>query len=158
MPMRPALRQPVSFATRNRAAAPRTRVLETGYLAPLRIDAGHHVPDHAVLARRIHRLKNQQQRMAVGCVQKLLLLAELINGLRQKLLVVSLRFVNGIDHGWPFVQIDLVVFANTEVFGVDFHAATDPARPIIGVTIVKRKPSKGQPLFGQQSLGLGRLH
>jgi len=36
------------------------RLLETEDLAALRVDAGHDVPDRAVLARRIHPLKNQQ--------------------------------------------------------------------------------------------------
>ena len=35
-------------------------MLEAEYLAALRIDAGHHVLDGAILSGRIHRLKNQQ--------------------------------------------------------------------------------------------------
>ena len=50
----------------------RTRVLEAEYLAALRIDAGHHVLDGAVLSGRVHGLKDQQHRIAVGCVVKLL--------------------------------------------------------------------------------------
>jgi hypothetical protein len=48
------------------------RLLETENLAALRIDPGHDVPDGSVLARSVHPLKNQQQRIAVGGVVKLL--------------------------------------------------------------------------------------
>ena len=46
------------------------RLFETEHLAALRIDSGHDVPDGAVLAGGVHRLKNQQQRIAVGRVVK----------------------------------------------------------------------------------------
>ena len=46
------------------------RMLEAEYLAALRIDAGHDVPDGAILAGGVHGLKNQQHRVAVGCVVK----------------------------------------------------------------------------------------
>jgi hypothetical protein len=45
----------------------------------LRIDPGHDVPDGAVLAGGVHPLKNQQQRIAVGRVVKLLQRAQLLN-------------------------------------------------------------------------------
>jgi hypothetical protein len=45
-------------------------MLEAEDLAALRIDAGHDVLDRAVLARRVHRLKNQQQRVAVVGVKQ----------------------------------------------------------------------------------------
>ena len=48
-------------------------VFEAEHLASLGIDTGHHVPDGAVFSRSIHRLKDQQDRMAVRCVVKLLL-------------------------------------------------------------------------------------
>ena len=62
-------------------------MLEAEDLAALRIDARHHMPDRAVLARRIHRLKDQQHRVAVGCVMKLLQRAQLRDVLRQDLLI-----------------------------------------------------------------------
>ena len=40
-------------------------MLEAEHLAALRVDPGHHVPDGAVFSRRIHRLKDQQDGMAV---------------------------------------------------------------------------------------------
>jgi hypothetical protein len=48
------------------------RLFETEDLATLRIDPGHDVPDGAVLAGSIDPLKNQQQRIAIGRVVKLL--------------------------------------------------------------------------------------
>jgi hypothetical protein len=48
------------------------RLFETENLAALRIDPGHDVPDGSILAGGIHSLKNQQQRITVGGVVKLL--------------------------------------------------------------------------------------
>ena len=48
-------------------------VLETEDLAALRVDPGHHVLDGAIFSRRIHRLKDQQDGMAIGRIKKLLL-------------------------------------------------------------------------------------
>jgi len=55
------------------------RLFETGNLAALRIDPGHDVPDDAVLTSRVHPLKYQQQRIAVGRVVKVLQRAQLLN-------------------------------------------------------------------------------
>jgi hypothetical protein len=52
-------------------------LFETENLAALRIDSGHDVPDGAVLSGRVHPLKNQQQRIAVRRVVKLLQRAQL---------------------------------------------------------------------------------
>ena len=63
-------------------------VLETEHLAALGIDARHHVLDGAVLAGRIHRLENQQQRVTVGRVQHVLLGAQLDDVFREELLIL----------------------------------------------------------------------
>ena len=55
------------------------RLFETGDLAALWIDSGHDVPYGAILAGGVHPLKIQQQRIAVGCVEKLLQRAETRN-------------------------------------------------------------------------------
>ncbi len=47
-------------------------LLETENLAALRIDPGHDVPDGAIFSGGVHSLKDQQQRITVGCVVKLL--------------------------------------------------------------------------------------
>ena len=63
-------------------------MFEAEHLATLRVDAGHHMLDGAVFSRRIHRLKDQQDGMAVGCVEKLLLRTELRNVFFQKFLIL----------------------------------------------------------------------
>jgi len=47
-------------------------LFETENLAALRIDPGHDVPDGTVLAGSVHPLKDQQQRIAVGRIVKVL--------------------------------------------------------------------------------------
>ena len=89
-------------------------MLEAEDLAALRVDPGHHMPDGAVLSRRIHRLENQQDRIAVGCVVKLLLRAQLRNVLLQQFLILLLRLVHGLHVRRPFLEIDLVSFAVRE--------------------------------------------
>jgi hypothetical protein len=48
-------------------------MFEVEHLAALRIDSRHYMPGGAIFSHRIHRLKDQQDSMAVGCVEKLLL-------------------------------------------------------------------------------------
>jgi hypothetical protein len=43
------------------------------HLAALGVDPGHDVPDGAVFSCRIRRLKDQQEGIAIGRVEKLLL-------------------------------------------------------------------------------------
>ena len=62
----------------------RAGVLETEHLAALGIDARHHVLDGAILAGRVHRLENQQQRIPVGRVQHVLLGAEVEDVFRKE--------------------------------------------------------------------------
>ena len=57
----------------------RARRLERMHLAALRIDAGHHVLDDAVLAGRIHRLEHDQHRPAVLRVEPLLQIGEALD-------------------------------------------------------------------------------
>jgi len=48
------------------------------------------VPDSAVFPRRVHRLKHQQHRVAVGRIEELLLIAELDDVVGQELFVLRL--------------------------------------------------------------------
>ena len=48
-------------------------MLEAEYLAALGVVPGHDVFDSAVFSRRIHRLKDQQDGIAIGRVEKFLL-------------------------------------------------------------------------------------
>ena len=116
MPIRPAFRQiargaPEKIVLQFGGAG----MLEAEHLAALRIDPGHHVLDGAVFSGRIHRLKDQQDGMAVGGVEKLLLRAQLRDVVFQKLLILLLRLVHGIDHRRPFLEVDLVSFPHPKV-------------------------------------------
>ena len=48
------------------------RCLETGDMATLRIDPGHHVSDDAILASGVHGLKDHQDRIFVLCIEDFL--------------------------------------------------------------------------------------
>ena len=80
MPIRPRSgRQRVVRHRKSCSSSVGARMFEAEHLAALRIDAGHHVPDGAVLAGGVHRLKNQQHRIAVGRVVQTLQRAQLLN-------------------------------------------------------------------------------
>ena len=96
-------------------------MLEAEHLAALRIDAGHDVLDRAVLARRVHRLKNQQQRIAVVRVEQILPLAQVLDVRGEQFLVMLVRFVKRLDLGWQLFEPNLPAFADAEFFGGDFH-------------------------------------
>ena len=77
MPMRAALRQRLGVRQRKSwSSSSLLGGLKRMHLAALRIDAGHHVLDRAVLAGRIHRLEDQQHRPAILRVELLLQLGE----------------------------------------------------------------------------------
>ena len=82
-------------------------LFEAENLAALRIDPGHDVPDGAVLAGRVHPLKNQQQRIAVGGVVKVLQRAQLLNVLFQEFLILLLRLAKGLHDRRPLAEFDL---------------------------------------------------
>src|ERR1700675_1534087 len=60
-------------------------LLERVDLASLRIDAGHHVFDRAILPGRIHRLKNHQQAPSILRVKSVLQLRHLMDAALEKL-------------------------------------------------------------------------
>ena len=72
------------------------RLLERIDLAALRIDARHHVLDRAVLAGRVHGLKDHQQRPGIVGIEQLLGLGQRRHVLRQDLLgqLLALRLGN----------------------------------------------------------------
>jgi hypothetical protein len=98
-----------------------TWMLEAEYLAALRIDPGHHVLDGAILSGRIEGLKNQQNRVVIGCVEKLLLCAELRNVLFQEVLVLLFRHVYGLDDRRPLSKVCVVSFPHPEILRIDLH-------------------------------------
>ena len=93
----------------------RTGVFKTEYLAALGIDTGHDVLDGAVLSSGVLGLKNQQQRKAVGRVEKLLLIAQFLHVLCQQLLILLLRLVHGFHDRRPFFEVDLVSFPHAKI-------------------------------------------
>src|SRR6267378_6542722 len=97
------------------------RVLEAEYLAALRIDAGHHVFDDAVLAGRVHALEDEQESVPVGRVQQALQRAQLLALLGEALLVLLVRRVVGPDARRPFLEPHLLAGAHPELVGVDLH-------------------------------------
>jgi hypothetical protein len=94
-------------------------VLEAEYLAALGIDAGHHVLDDTILSRRIHRLEDQQDRIAVSCVEDLLQRTQLCDVVLQRVLVMPLRLKHGLHVCRPFAQIDLLSLSDTKLFCAD---------------------------------------
>jgi len=73
------------------------------------------MPDGAVLACRIHRLENQQQRMAVGRVVKALQRAQLLNVFSQEFVVPLFRFAKWLHHRRPFPERDVFSRPHQEI-------------------------------------------
>ena len=65
------------------------------HVAALRVHSGHDVLDDAVLARRVHRLKNQQHRPLVLRVKLVLKIRQRLHADGQRLLRARLEF--GLD-------------------------------------------------------------
>ena len=64
------------------------RVLEAVHLAALGIDARHDVTDGAVLARGVHGLEDQEQRVAIVRVENVLEPAHPLDMLRERCLLL----------------------------------------------------------------------
>src|SRR5208283_4644485 len=107
----------------------RVRMLEAEDLATLRVHSGHHVLDRPILSRGVHRLKDQQDRVAVGCIEQLLQLAELRHLLLEKALVVLLGLVHRRRSGWPLLQIYPLPRQYAEIVGIHLH----PGPPVAWV-------------------------
>ena len=91
-------------------------MFEAEDLAALRIDTRHHVPDGTIFSGRIHRLKDQQDGVTVGCVVKLLQRAELCNVLLQQFLIVAFRLIHRLHFRRPLPKINFITFLHAEVF------------------------------------------
>src|SRR5665213_92889 len=96
-------------------------MFETEHLATLRVDSGHHVLDSAVFSRGVHCLENNEDRVAIGRVVKLLHRAQLLNVLFNEFCVLLLRLVYRIDQGWPLLEIDAISFPDTKITRFDLH-------------------------------------
>ena len=93
----------------------RAGLFETENLATLWIDARHDVTNGAIFARAVHALEDQQQRIAMRCVVKLLLRAQLLNVLVEKLLILLLRLGIGLDLRRPLAEVDLFVWWHAKI-------------------------------------------
>ena len=87
--------------------------------------------DGAVLAGRVHGLKNQQHGIAVRRIQQLLLRAERLDVLAQQVLVVLAGPVCRGHPGRPFLEIDLIAFAYPKLAGIDVHDISEVSYPKI---------------------------
>src|SRR5262249_15894674 len=76
-------------------------------LAALRIDARHNVLDGAVLARRMHSLKDHQERVAVRGIHQVLQTREFLGVLAQQVSVFLLRLEKRIHTSWQVLEADL---------------------------------------------------
>ncbi len=102
------------------------RLFEGVHLAARRIDSGHNVANHSVLARRIHALKYEQQGIAVRGVVKLLQGTQLRHVLLQDFLIFRLGLVVRLHRGRPLCEFYLVPGLHPEIFGSDFHSSSHP--------------------------------
>ncbi len=84
-----------------------TRLFETEDFAALRVNAGHYVPDGAILARRVHPLKHQQQGIAAGGVVEVLQRTQSRDVLVQEFLIALLCLAIGMHHRRPLSKFDL---------------------------------------------------
>ena len=90
-------------------------LFETENLTAFRIDSGHDVTDGAVLAGRVHPLKNQQQGVAAGCVIDALSRAQRLNVFFEGFLIFLLRFAKGLHKGRPLTEFDLFSGPHSEI-------------------------------------------
>lgn len=79
----------------------RAGVLKAEYLAALRVHTRHDMADSAVFARGVHGLKNQQQCVAVRCIEQALLLAELFDLVLQRFVIALFGLAKRFAPGRP---------------------------------------------------------
>src|ERR1035437_5155 len=96
-------------------------LLEAEYFASLRSDAGHYVPYGAIFTGSVHSLEDEQKRMTVGCVVKLLQCAEVLHVLFKQLLILFLRFGQCRYGRGPFAQVQLLAWRHVVGLRIDRH-------------------------------------
>ena len=107
-------------------------MFETKDLAALRIDARHHMFDGAVLARGVHGLEDEQQRITVGGIKNALQIAQLLDALAQNVFIMLFRIVIRLHHCGPLLEVDILALAHAEVFGMLFHSVSLHSDPSVG--------------------------
>jgi hypothetical protein len=71
---------------------------------------------------RVHRLKDQEDGMAIRRIVKLLHRVQLRDVVFQQFLILLFRFVDGFDDRRPFLEVDLVALPYPKIVGIDFHS------------------------------------
>ncbi len=99
----------------------RAGMLEAEYLTALGIDARHHMLDRAVLSRRVHALKNYEQRIPVRCIEQLLQRAQRRHVPRQQSLVVALRAIDRRYSRRPLPEFHVRAFRHDVVLRRNIH-------------------------------------
>src|SRR5580658_3116097 len=119
----------------------RARVLEAEHLAALRIDAGHHVADDAILAGGVHGLENQQHGVTFGGVKALLQPVQFGDLAGEQRVVRGFGIDDLRDVRGPVLELDLFAFAHTERGYVDFHEMEDWPQFVLWLEAIRRKLS-----------------
>ena len=96
-----------------------TGMFEADHLTALRIDAGHDVLNHAVLACRVHCLEDQQQRPGIRSIKQALPFAELLDMIRQGGLVLFLRMVERFHKRRPLAEIGRLARSRAKILRID---------------------------------------
>src|SRR5438552_9027688 len=121
------------------------RVLEAVDLAALRVHAGHHVLDHAVLARGVHGLEDDQQGAAVRGVKHVLQRSEILGVPPEQLLIMLVGLVERPDEGRPLVELHVRGACNVRLVRMAFPLAKR-----------KRWPSRSSGRWRRSDRGRGR--
>ena len=98
------------------------RVLEAVNFATLRVNPRHHMFDGAILARGVHRLKNEENGVAIVRIEQVLQFAQTIDLIRKQLSIVRFRFVEGFYLGRAFAEPERLIVPDTEFRGIRFHS------------------------------------
>lgn len=96
-------------------------LLETKDLPALQIHAGHHVPDRAVPARRVHALKDQEHGIAVMSIKDALQGGEFIPVFMEPLAITSFGGVKLLHLGSPLGQVDVRARGDAEIVKAAFE-------------------------------------
>src|SRR5438128_573109 len=96
-------------------------MLETEHLATLRIDARHDMTDSPILPGRVHRLKNQQQRVLICRVMAPLQRTQLFDVLVQNVAIVFFGFVKRLHQSRPVLEPNSFTLVYKESLAINIH-------------------------------------
>jgi hypothetical protein len=81
----------------------------------------------------------------VRSIETLLLLAQCVDLFGEKCFIVGFGLINRINIGRPFVEIDLVAFADAKILTLDFHGAAFSAQGQADLYHQDQMPVSSQP-------------